>query len=73
MTRFFFFLFGFGIMVIGLVFIILYLNLLSIGYKFSEYVNYISKSPICYFSLIGFIIMNLSIYLKGDIKHGFRI
>ena len=70
MSRIFFFLFGFGLMTIGFVFIILYLNILSIGYNFSYYVNFISRRIECYFSIIGFIILNLSIYLKGDKKYG---
>ena len=70
MSRIFFFLFGFGLMTIGFVYIILYLNILSIGYNFSYYVNFISRRIECYFSVIGFIILNLSIYIKGDKKYG---
>ena len=70
MSRIFFFLFGFGIMTIGFVYIILYLNILSIGYNFSHYVNFISRRIECYFSIIGFIILNLSIYIKGEQKNG---
>ena len=39
MVRVFFFLLGFGFMVIGCSFIILYLNLMSMGYNFLNYVN----------------------------------
>ena len=70
MSRIFFFLFGFGLMTIGFVYIILYLNILSIGYNFSYYVNFISRRIECYFTVIGFIILNLSIYIKGDKKYG---
>ena len=70
MSRIFFFLFGFGLMTIGFVYIILYLNILSIGYNFSYYVHFISRRIECYFSVIGFIILNLSIYIKGDKKYG---
>ena len=70
MSRIFFFLFGFGLMTIGFVYIILYLNILSIGYNFSYYVNFISRRVECYFSVIGFILLNLSIYIKGDKKYG---
>lgn len=69
MSRIFFFLFGFGLMTIGFVYIIIYLNLLSNGYKFSDYVNFIIVRPESYFTIIGFIIINLSLYIKGD-KHG---
>lgn len=70
MSRIFFFLFGFGLMTIGFIYIILYLNLLTIGYNISYYVNFITGRVECYFSLIGLIIMNLSLYIKGDKKYG---
>ena len=70
MSRIFFFLFGFGLMTVGFVYIILYLNILSIGYNFSYYVNFISRRVECYFVVIGFIILNLSIYIKGDKHYG---
>ena len=68
MIRVFFFLLGFGLMVIGCSFIILYLNLTTIGYNFLEYVNFIIRRVECYFSIIGFIIMILSITLKGEYR-----
>ena len=68
MVRVFFFLLGFGLMVIGCSFIILYLNLTTIGYNFLEYVNFIIRRVECYFSIIGFIIMILSITLKGEYR-----
>ena len=66
MTRIFFFLFGFGLMPIGFIYIILYLNLLTIGYNFIYYVNFIIRRIECYLTIIGLIIMNLSLYIKGD-------
>ena len=66
MIRVFFFLLGFGLMVIGCSFIILYLTLTTMGYNFLEYVNFIIRRVECYFSIIGFIIIILSIALKGD-------
>lgn len=68
MVRVFFFLLGFGLMVIGCSFIILYLNLTTMGYNFLEYVNFIIRRVECYFSIIGFIIIILSIALKGDYR-----
>ena len=56
------------VMVIGCSFIILYLNLTTMGYNFLEYVNFIIRRVECYFSIIGFIIMILSITLKGDYR-----
>ena len=69
MVRVFFFLFGFGFMVIGLSFIILYLNLMTMGYNFGNYVNFIIRrirEPECYYSIIGLTIMILSITIKGE-------
>ena len=69
MTRIFFFLIGFALMVLGLSFIILYLNLLTIGYKFSFYANFIIRRVECYYTVIGFIIVLLTITIKGDKKN----
>ena len=69
MLRIFFFLFGFGLMVIGFTYIILYLNLLTIGYNFSEYVNFIFSRIECYFVLIGLTILILSMFIKGEKKY----
>ena len=70
MSRIFFFLFGFGLMTLGFVYLILYLNLINTGYNFSDYVNFIIRRVECYYVIIGFIILNLSLYIKGDKKHG---
>lgn len=73
MMRIFFFLVGFALMVIGFAFIILYLNLLTIGYNFSVYVNFITRRIECYYALIGFIIVLLTIIIKGEKKHELHI
>lgn len=65
MTRIFFFLLGFGLSVIGFVYIISYLNLLSIGYNFFEYVKFIIRHLECLNAFIGIIIMLLATY-KGE-------
>ena len=70
MTRIFFFLCGFGLMTLGFVYIILYLNLINTGYNFLEYVNFIPGRIECYYTIIGFIIMNMAMYIKGDKKYG---
>jgi len=67
-SRIFFFLLGFGLMVVGFTYIILYLNLTSIGYNFSEYVNFIIRRFECYYVIIGLIIILLAMFLKGDAK-----
>lgn len=66
MNRLFFFLIGFGLTIIGFVYIIMYLNLITIGYNFLEYVNFICSSVECYFVIIGLIILVLSIFIKGE-------
>ena len=73
MIRIFFFLVGFGLMVLGFSFIILYLNYLTIGYNFIEYVNFISSRIECYNVIIGLIIILLSIFIKGDKKNDIHI
>ena len=65
MFRLILFLFGFGLTIIGIIYIILYLNLLTIGYNFSFYVNFIIRRIECWFSIIGIIIMIFSIYKGG--------
>ena len=69
LLRIFFFLFGFGLMVVGFTYVILYLNLLSIGYNFLEYVNFIFSRVECYFIFVGLVILILSICIKGDAKY----
>lgn len=61
MLRFFFFLFGFGLSIIGSVYIIIYLNLTTIGYNFLEYVNFIIRRIECWNFVFGLIIMILSL------------
>lgn len=68
MARIFFFLLGFTFMVIGTSYLILYLNLLTIGYNFSFYVNFITRRIECYYAIIGFIIILLTILTKGEDK-----
>ncbi len=66
--RVLFFLIGFGLMVIGFMYLIIYLNLLSIGYNFQDYVNFIIRRFECYYSLIGFFLIFLTISIGGK-KH----
>ena len=64
MIRFFLFLIGFGFSVIGFMYIILYLNYLTIGYSFSEYIKFILGRGECYFAFIGIILLTTSILKK---------
>ena len=63
------FLLGFIFMVIGLSFLILYLNLLTIGYSFKEYVNFIIRRPELYFFICGTIIIILNLIISGGKKN----
>ncbi|MGE5455925.1 MAG: hypothetical protein ACM3O4_02295 [Ignavibacteriales bacterium] len=63
--RFMAFLTGFGLTVIGCVHIISYLNLITLGYNFWEYVKFISRQLECWYSLIGLVILFLSIFIPG--------
>ena len=65
MKRIFFFLLGFGLTISGSIYIISYLNLLTIGYNFYEYVNFIIRRLECFMTLIGLVIMILAINYKG--------
>lgn len=53
----------FGILLagLGLFFIIMYLNLLKMGYSFLEFGKFISRSFECYFLIIGIIMIVIGI------------
>lgn len=61
LARIFFFLIGFGFTVVGCVYIISYLNLLTIGYNFFEYVNFIIRRIECLYALLGIGIIMLTL------------
>lgn len=63
--KFLIFLFGFGLTVIGLSYIIIYLNLLSIGYNFFEYVNFIIRRIECLNFVFGVFFMIVSSFIGG--------
>ena len=65
MYRLFFFLLGFGLMVIGFTYIKTYMNLMSMGYSFLDYFKFIISRLECLFSIIGFIIVGIIILTKG--------
>lgn len=65
MIRILFFLVGFGLSIIGSIYLICYLNLLTIGYNFFDYVNFITRRVECYYFIIGMIIMIITIN-KGE-------
>jgi len=59
------FLLGVVMASLGLSFIIIYLNLLNMGYSFSEYVNFIIRKWECLIMIVGFFFIFLSLYRKG--------
>ena len=63
MVRFCSFLLGFGFSIIGFVYIISYLNLISLGYNFFEYVHFIVRRPECLVAFLGLIIIFLTIFI----------
>ena len=67
-ARIIFFLIGFGFSIIGFVFIISYLNLITIGYTFKEYVKFISSNIECLIGPIGLLISALAIFIPGGKK-----
>ena len=63
MMRILVFIIGFTSSIIGLFFIFLYLNLLTIGYSFLDFVKFIISSIYCNLFFIGSFLILLS--LKG--------
>lgn len=63
--RSFIFLFGFGMSVISLSFIIIYLNLLTFGYNFFEYVQFIIRRVECLNLITGIILIVISVINGG--------
>ena len=66
MIRTLLFLLGFGLTVIGFMYIILYLNLLTMGYSVVDYIIFILKRRECIYAIIGLIIITITIFYKGE-------
>ncbi len=54
---------GFGLAVSGGVSLIMYLNLLTNGMSFTDYILFVSTRIECYLFLIGIFVITLSIYI----------
>lgn len=67
LAKLFFFLIGFGLTILGFIYIISYLNLLTLGYNFLDYVNFIIRRIECLNAVFGIIIMLLSIGGKNEL------
>lgn len=68
MNRLIMFILGVLLTSIGNMFLLIYLNLLTMGYSFLEYVNFIIRRYECYFSVIGLILIIIA--LKGKEIYG---
>lgn len=66
-NKLFLFLTGFGFMVIGFTYMIIYLNLFTLGYTITEYLLFIVTHIECLFAFIGFVLIIISMH-KGDKK-----
>ena len=64
MYRIFWLLIGFGLSVIGISNMILYLNLLVIDIGFTKYIEIIITKPECIIGLIGIIIIFITIFYE---------
>lgn len=73
MYRLFLFLIAFGLMVIGFTYIITYMNLMTMGYSFLEYLRFIFSRIECLFSIIGFILISIIIFTKGSETYDIHI
>jgi ABC-type antimicrobial peptide transport system permease subunit len=54
---------GFGLAVSGGVSLIMYLNLLTTGMTFTDYISFVSTRVESYLFLLGILIITLSIYI----------
>lgn len=73
LTRIFLLLLGFGLMVAGCTYLVIYLNLLALGYTIGEYVSYILHRMECYFVILGFLILTYAIFGKGGINRDLHL
>lgn len=73
LARILFFLIGFGLSIIGFVYIVSYLNLLSLGYNFLDYVHFIIRRIECLYAFLGLFIIFLSIFMPGGKRYELHI
>ncbi len=66
MLRIITFLVGFGLAIIGFIYIIAYLNYLTVGYSFIDYLWFIINKPECLLAILGIILIMISIFKKGN-------
>ena len=73
LNRVFLFLLGFGLTVVGFTFIIMYLNLTTMGYTVLDYLKFIIRRMECVLAFIGIVIINISLYKKGEKKYDIHL
>jgi len=73
LNRVFLFLVGFGLTVIGFTFIITYLNLTTMGYSFLDYLKFIIRRIECILAVVGIVLVNISLYKKGDKRNDLHL
>ena len=66
MLRLMMFLFGFGLSTIGFIYIITYLNYLTIGYSWKDYFYLVFTKPECFLAFIGIILLCIVIFTRGN-------
>lgn len=59
------FLLGYALTLIGIIYMISYLNILELGYNFWFYVNFICRRLECIYAIIGITLMVISVYTPG--------
>lgn len=66
MLRLMMFLLGFGLSIIGFIYIITYLNYLTVGYTWNEYMHLLLTKPECLLALIGMFILCIVIFARRN-------
>jgi|GEM_PF-723279 len=61
---------GFGLMILGLFYTLGYLNLLTIGYNFCEYLEFIIKRYECMIFVVGLCLTIISFYIPWRDENG---
>jgi len=67
MYKLFFFFIGFILSVFGFTYIVAYLNLLTFGYSFIDYLRFIFSRYECILSIVGLFMIFISTTMKGEV------
>ena len=65
MSKLLFYFIGIYLVSIGMVYLIINLNLLTMGYSFIEYVKFIISNIYFYYILVGILLIYMSVLRKG--------